>query len=118
MAGMLTSGALPDLLTQAAAEAIFSGEVGDSNSDVIGAAKSALTLLDYVCKLAFVEPKIVDKIKDEEHEILAEHVEADDKQFVFQVATQPAQVLRRFREQQKRGLVALSDSEDDGDEAK
>lgn len=117
LAGMLTSGALPDLLTKAAAEAIFQGEVGDSDSGIIEIATSALALLDYVCKLAFVEPLIVGKIEDEEREILVEHVEVDDKQAVFQVATQPAQVLRKFRDEQARSLAALSDSEGDSNKA-
>ena len=107
---LITSGKLPDLLTPIAAKTLWAELDMEEIGDAAEVAKSMSELLNFVCKASFLEPRVVDE-EPEEDEIALEDIEIGDKTFVFQLATQPAEVLRRFRERQSRDVASVPDGE-------
>jgi len=111
---MIQDGTLPDLLSPLAAKSLWTEMdtkfIGDTAELAIGMAE----LFGQVCKAAFLEPRVVDDAEDlGDGEIALEDVSFDDKGYVFQLAIQSAQVLRKFCEQQAGNVEPTHTSDDD-----
>lgn len=114
---MITSGKLPDMLTPLAAKTLWTEMEPEDIGDVSELATGMADLFGFVCKAAFIEPKVVDNPKKED-EISLDDIDFRDKAAVFQLAIQPAEVLQKFRDGQIAGLAALPADEGDRPKAK
>lgn len=114
---LITTGKLPDLLTPIAAKTLWTEVETADIADASDMAKGMAELFGVVCRAAFIEPKIADD-EPGEGEISLEDIDFQDKAAVFQLATQPAEVLRKFREQQARGVASVPDGENEPVKAK
>lgn len=110
---LITSGAIPDLLSPLAAKMLFEETDVEQIANAVDLATSTAELFDHVCKAAFLEPRIVDEIEKPDEEITLDDLCFADKMLVFQLAIQPAEVLRKFRDRQAAGVDAVLDGEDD-----
>jgi hypothetical protein len=110
---MILDGTLPDLLSPIAAKTLWTEtdieEIGNIGELAAGMAE----LFGHVCRASFLEPRIADVEDLGEGEIALDDVSFDDKAFVFQLAIQPAQVLRKFCEQQAAGVGTVRTGDDD-----
>lgn len=113
---LIVSGKLPDLLTPLAAKSLWVETDGEKIGNEAEQAKGYAELVNIVVPAAMVEPRIVDEPEGDD-EISLEDIDFADKVAVFQLATQPAEVLRRFRDKQERDVAAVSNGKDDGAEA-
>lgn len=119
---LLSTGDLPDMLTPLVVKMVFEGSDGqevDRLTDpqqMISQAADTVQLFNTVCRLAFLAPRIVDDPQAED-EISIEDIDLADRGFVFQLVTQPAEVLRRFRLEPAGDVAAVSDGQGDGDAA-
>lgn len=109
---LIAQGKIPDTLSPLAAEALW-GEDSDGKQDVKELLSSTVELYDWVCRAAFVEPKIVDNPQADD-EISIEDVDFNDKSAVFQAALLPGAALRNFRDEQERIMGAVHAGKDDG----
>ena len=109
---LVLAGRIPDLLSPVAAEALW---VQTTESEMKGKGdllKNYTELVNLIVPLALVEPRISDNPTADD-EISLDDIDFTDKVAIFQVATQPAAVLKRFREQQAGSLDAVHDGEND-----
>ena len=113
---LLTSGNLPDLLSPIAAKTLWTEVDTDQIADMAETAIGMAELVNIVCQASFVEPRIVDEATADD-EITLEDIDFLDKTSVFQLATQPAEVLRRFRQQQEGNVDPVLDGQNDSDAA-
>lgn len=113
---LITSGELPDLLTPIAAKTLWTEVDIDSIAEVAETAAAAAELVGLVCRASFLEPHIVEE-PTEDDEISLNDIDFTDKLAVFQIATQPVEVMRKFREEQERNVAAVSNGENNGDAA-
>ena len=115
-------GEVPDRLTPLVISMSFQGVIGneldkmaDSGKKVTDPyeiarwAKETTDLINMVCKLAFVDPVIVDN-PTLDNEIHIDDVDQVDRGFVFQLCTQPAEVLAKFRIEETSGMEGVPDS--------
>lgn len=110
---LVLTGRIPDLLSPVAAEALW---VQTNEAEMKGQGellKRYTELVNLIVPFALMEPRIVESPTGDD-EITLDDLDFTDKVAIFQVATQPATVLKRFREQQAGSLVAVHDSQDDG----
>lgn len=115
---MIQSGVLPDLLSPIAAKALWSEIDTDEIAKTAELASGMAGLFSVVCRAAFIIPTIGDNVENlSDGEIAIDDVSFDDKAFVFQLAIQPAQVLRKFCEQQGRDVEPVRVDGDDPPEA-
>ncbi len=114
---MISSGKLPDMLTPIAVKTLWTEMGGEEISNAVEMATQMADLFHIVCKASFIEPKIVDD-PQEEDEIAIDDISFTDKGFVFNLAIQPAEVLRKFRDEQIGSLAALSSDTGDKPKAK
>lgn len=112
---LLVTGEIPDILTPLVMKMLFEGidnkdlEVVTKPENMLEHAKETIDFFNSFCKLAFVEPKIVDNPRsDDEMHIL--DVTVEDRGFVFQLCIQPVEVLRSFRLESARNVDALPES--------
>jgi hypothetical protein len=84
-----------------------------SNEESLRHAQGTMTLINAVCRAAFVQPRIVDEPATDD-EITIDDVTIIDRYFVFQLATQPAEVLRTFMFPAAGAVATVPDSEGDG----
>lgn len=111
---MIQDGTLPDLLSPIAAKALWTETEVEKIGEIGELAVGMAELFGQVCKSAFLEPCIVDDVEDlGDGEIALADVSFDDKAFVFQLAIQPAQILRKFCEQQARNVESPHAGGDD-----
>lgn len=96
-------GMVPDYLAPAVNALLADGEVKlptpEKNMEW-------LEFLDNLVKFAFVDPKVVDDPHGE-HEISIDDVGYSDKVYLYRLFGYPADVLRRFREGQKKPLAVV-----------
>ena len=113
---MISRGQLPDLLTPIAAKTLWSETDTGAIADEATLAQGFTELVALVCVASFLEPRIVDAQPGSmapgdgeltDNEIRLEDIDFQDKVAVFQAAIQPAEVLKRFRDQQEAGVAAL-----------
>lgn len=109
---MIASGQLPDILTPIAAKALWTETETDKIANEIELAKGFADLVNVVLPAAMMEPRVVDN-PQADGEISADDVEFQDKLAVFQLATQPVEVLRRFCAGQAADVAVVPDSEGD-----
>lgn len=99
---LIAGGEVPDILTPLVLKMLFQGSDGSELSrltqpeQVLVHAGETVKLINAICRLAFVQPRIVDDPQSDD-EISIDDVAIIDRSFVFQLATQPAEVLRDFR---------------------
>lgn len=110
MEGMLRRGEIPDLLTPMAAKTVFVEVDGHDLTQTMKSVESTFNLLDFICGLAFLEPRIVDEPTADD-EISVEYLHTNDKLEVFQLVTAPGWVMRTFRDQQSADVAALQDGQ-------
>lgn len=113
---LVVQGKIPDTISPLAAEALW-GADEDDKRDAKELLTATMELYDFVCRAAFVEPKIVDEPQGDD-EISIDDVDFYDKQAVFNAALAPGAALRNFRDQQGRNVGAVHAGKDDGAEAK
>lgn len=120
MGVLLASGEVPNLLTPLAVGRIMGEEELEEPVDENEALREHTTemveLMNLVCKASFLEPRIVEE-PTEDNEISIEDLEFSDRSFVWSLATQGAEMLRKFRLGEVPGVDDVSDSGDDGAEA-
>jgi len=115
---MIRDGSLPDLLSPIAAKALWTETDVEQIGEIAELATGMAELFGQVCKAAFMEPRVVENVEDlGEGEIALSDVAFDDKAFVFQLAIQPAQILRKFCEQQARAMESPRAGDSDAPEA-
>lgn len=114
---LIMAGEIPDLLSPIAAKMLWSETNVEQIADVAELATGTAKLMNIVCKAAFLYPRIVDEDPGDD-EITLEDVSFADKSIVFQLAIQPAEVLRKFRDEQAAGMVTVPDGQDDGAKTK
>ncbi len=110
---LIISGKLPDLLTPLAAKSLWIETDGEEIANEAEKAKGYAELINIIVPAAMVEPRVVDDPTGDD-EISLEDIDFADKAAIYQLATQPAEVLRRFRDKQKRNVAAVSDGQGDG----
>lgn len=107
---MLKRGEIPDLLAPMAAQAVIAGIDGKDLSNTLQRASNTFLLIDFICELAFLEPRIVENPTADD-EIGVSYLDSQDKFEVFEIVTQPGWVIRKFRDQQVADVAALHDGE-------
>lgn len=119
---LIASGDVPDILTPLVLKMLYHGSDGSeltqlvtSSEESVAHARGTITLINAVCRAAFVDPRIVaDPTTDDQ--ISIDDVEVLDRYFVFQLATQPAEVLRDFRfSPETTDVATVPDGEGDGE---
>lgn len=99
---LITTGEVPDILTPLVLKMLFQGSDGSElaqltqSGELLSHAGETVKLINAICRLAFVQPRIVDDPQSDD-EISIDDVAIIDRSFVFQLVTQPAEVLRDFR---------------------
>ena len=100
---LIASGDVPDILTPLVLRMLYHGSDGSeltqlvtSSEESVAHARGTITLINAVCRAAFIQPRITEAPQSDD-EITIDDVEVLDRYFVFQLATQPAEVLRDFR---------------------
>jgi hypothetical protein len=89
-------------------------EIGDIAEMATGMAD----LFGQVCRASLLKPRIGDDAEDlGDGEIALADVSFDDKAFIFQLAIQPAQILRKFCEKQEADLESVRTGDDTEPEA-
>jgi hypothetical protein len=116
-------GEIPDHLTPIVSEMIFGGithakvlqlvdAMGvDAAQDSLKRAARSVEFANTLCKIAFVNPKVVDNPQAED-EIAPGDIELADRFFVLTLAMQPVEVLRSFRWEQSADVEDVPDSQD------
>ncbi len=128
---LIAAGEVPDILTPLVLKMLFRGSDGseltelvNNNEESLRHAQGTMKLINAVCRAAFVQPRIVDEPATDPHEhtmgddeITIDDVTIIDRYFVFQLATQPAEVLRTFMFPEAGTVAALPDEQGDGQPA-
>lgn len=110
---LILGGKIPDILTPVAAKALWVDTDAESLGNEADLAKGFMELMNLIVPLALVEPRMVAEPKADD-EIAPEDMDFNDRLAVFQLATQPVEVLRSFREQQARDVEPVRDGDGDG----
>lgn len=117
---LIASGDVPDILTPLVLKMLYHGSDGSeltqlvtSSEESLAHARGTMTLINAVCRAALVQPRIVDNPQADD-EINIDDVEVLDRYFVFQLATQPAEVLRDFMFPETGAVATVPDGEGNG----
>lgn len=113
---LIVSGRIPDFLTAVAAKSLWTETSGEEIASRDELAKGFAELVNIIVPAALLEPKVVEDPQGDD-EVSLEDIDFQDKVSIFQLAVQPSEVLRKFRDQQDAGVATVSDGEDNGDEA-
>lgn len=120
---MAIMGEIPDHLTPIVQEMIFGGirnaqidaliqaMTPTAARDSLSKAAQGVEFANTLCKIAFVEPKVVDQ-PQADNEISPDDIELADRYFVLTIAMQPLEVLRSFRFKPLADVAPLPDSAD------
>lgn len=120
---MAVMGEIPDHLSPIVADMIFGGithakvlqlvdTMGvDAAQDSLERAGKSVAFANTLCKIAFVNPKVVDNPQAED-EIAPGDIDLADRFFVLTLSMQDVEVLRNFRWESFADVEALPDSED------
>lgn len=120
---MAVMGEIPDHLSPIVADMIFGGithakvlqlvnEMGvDAAQDSLQRAAKSVEFANKLCKIAFVNPKVVDDPQAED-EIAPGDIELADRFFVLTLSMQDVEVLRSFRWEQSADVEDVPDSQD------
>lgn len=116
---LLTTGEVPDILTPLVVRMLFEGADGSELTQLTDPQKlvenagATVVLFNTICRLAFVEPRIVANPQGDD-EISIDDVPLLDRSFVFSLCTQPAEVLRDFMFPAATTVETLPDGQGDG----
>lgn len=113
---LLRNGSIPDLLSPVAARALWQETDSDKIAENPKLNKDYLELIDLIVPLALMMPKVVENPKGE-GEIAFEDIDFMDKVGIFNLAIQPAELLKTFRDQQESRLSTLRDSKNNIEQA-
>jgi len=109
---LIASGSIPDILTPAAAKILWDGP----DAGLIAARSEIdhefIDLVNVVVPAAMLYPRVVDTPQADD-EISLDDLDFSDKVAIYQLAIQPAAVLRRFRDQQATDVELVRDGQDD-----
>lgn len=110
---LMRNGTIPDLLTPVASSALWEGVIGDDIAkDNFKQINRMLDLADLILPTVVLEPKIyIGEGQLPEGMIKLEHFSVPERLAIFNLATQPVNVLEAFREKQIGDVEALSDGE-------
>jgi len=94
---LLSRGSIPDALTPLIAGAMGLGQdsIELDRSD-LNTVKDFVALAEEICRLAFIEPRIVDE-PEADDEISLDDLSFDDKMFVSRLLQEPVADLEKFR---------------------
>jgi len=115
MSAFLKIGNIPDMLTHIVAKMV-NGTVNIESMAKDDYLKS-LELMDAFTKAAFIEPVVVDVVKDESKEIQIDDISDVDKQTLFSFIGAPASLLESFRPFQEQPVADMVSSEGDTPDA-
>lgn len=113
---LLLEGDIPDLLTPVVLTMFYGvGDVKDNPvASVLGTTRDEWPVINLICRVAFVEPRIVDEPQADD-EIAIEDIDFLDRRATYVMVTQGLDALRRFRFQPVADLEISADGEADGD---
>jgi len=103
--GLVKRGSIPDPLSQLVTEMIAGEEKVVVNLELF---QSFGELLDLICIVAFVNPKIVDNPQADD-EISVEDLDFDDQLFVFNLVQSEVNLTKPFRPEPPGDVETLSD---------
>jgi hypothetical protein len=113
--GLMAGGEIPDLLTPIAARSLWTVTGPEEIAARAELAAGFIGLVRAIVPAALVEPRIAPDDRPDgelgDDEIKLDDLDFSDKLAIFQLATQPAAVLRSFRERQAAGMAAVHDGE-------
>lgn len=128
---LVASGNIPDMLTPLVAQVLSQGVdatqetidrvIAGIESENTGAPdvaeafaglKRMTSAFDAICAAVFVSPRIVEQPTADD-EISADDLDLADKLHAVHIATQPLEVLRRFRYEPDADVAAVHDGESD-----
>jgi len=109
---LVKTGLLPDLLSPIAARSLWAETESDDIAKDPEMNKRFLELIDLIVPMAMMIPAVVENPNSQKEEIKLEDIDFLDKVGIFNLATQPAEMLKTFRDQQKERLSALHNSKD------
>jgi hypothetical protein len=117
-------GEVPDHLTPLVSDMIFGGIRMDHVRQVIDSmqptegdfnanqrALEGIKFANAICKIAFVEPQVVDNPTGD-NQISPDDIDLSDRLFVLTLSMQPVEVLRSFRLQAGADVEAIPDSDE------
>lgn len=120
---MAVMGEIPDHLTPIVADMIFGGVTydkvrqmidtmtPDAAQDSLQRAARSVEFANTLCKIAFVNPKVVDNPQAED-EIAPGDIDLADRFFVLTLAMQPVEVLRSFRWESSADVEVVPDGDE------
>lgn len=109
---LIASGAIPDILTEKAAAALFEQDAIEKLIENRELFKTYVDLFDVIIPAAFIEPSMAMPGEEPgENQITVEDVHYLDKAMLFNSATAGARSLISFRDQQIAGLAAIQNIE-------
>ncbi len=127
---LIERGEVPDFLTPIAvsqiigvaedgtgsAWGVFEDENEPETEDDVKRMLNTVSFMEFLCKEAFVEPKIVDE-PEADNEIALEDVGVEDMGFVAHASLQAGGMLELFRQRQESAMAAVAGDEAHSDEA-
>lgn len=106
-------GKVPDALTPVITQAILGAGL-ELKVEKFEDVKTTLQLLDAICELCFVEPKVAVGREPTENEITLDDIPLEDKFALLELFMMPASKLASFRPKSGAGLEPLPDGEGNG----
>lgn len=116
MGMVLELGRLPDSLTSLVAKAIVTGEQNLNLRDQENSAELLLELANAICRVSFVNPRIVENPQADD-EISLLDVSLEDRMFVLRLFQKPARILESFRVQPQSDVEPVRSGESDESES-
>lgn len=108
-------GRIPDTLTPII-ELLWNGDNNALRTDTTDEKMRVIEFLNAICMSSFVNPKVIDGEPDYERgEISLDDLTMEDKQAIMALFNAPAQMLERFREEQKNDVEPVRDLQDNPD---
>ena len=114
---LMLAGKVPDTLTPLAASVLWEPRLYTSDEakallEKIEAIRERVELINIVCRAGMAEPRIVDDPQYDD-EISPDDLDFVDKFTIYQLVTQPAGWLHRFRAEQTPDVELVPDDEND-----
>lgn len=108
---LILAGKIPDHLSPVAADMIWVNLGQGKAISEVQAEKKFYELVDFVVGLVLTNPRIVEN-PTEDDEIAIGDIDFADKIFIYNIATQPLEVLHRFRAGQGPNVEPVQQGED------
>jgi hypothetical protein len=114
---LLESGDIPDILTPIASRALWSDTDSNELAKDVELHRKFMDLIGIIIPMSMISPKVVLNPNPEKEEISLDDIDFNDKVAIFNLAIQPAAVLKNFRKVQEKSMADSSDSQDLRDSA-